>query len=79
MIDGQNNREKNVENGILLELSIFPILFLIYISRVLEQVKKKLFEIVFFSFVDNLGFIASETSVKEIAKALKKVGNLIVE
>ena len=31
------------------------------------------------SFVDDLGFIASGSSVKEIAKDLEKVGNLIVE
>ena len=41
--------------------------------------EKKLSEIVFLSFVDDLSFIASKTSVKEIAKALKKVSNLIVE
>ena len=31
------------------------------------------------SFVDDLGFIASGISVKEIAKALEKVGGLILE
>lgn len=30
--------------------------------------KKKLFEIMFFLFVENLGFIASKMSIKEIAK-----------
>lgn len=30
-------------------------------------------------FVDDLSFIASEMSVKKIAKLLRKVGNLIVE
>ena len=31
------------------------------------------------SFVDDLGFIASGSSIKEITKDLEKVGNLIVE
>ena len=41
--------------------------------------EKELPEIVSLSFVDDLGFIASGTSVKEIANALGKVGNLVVE
>lgn len=32
-----------------------------------------------FSFIDNLGFIELRTSVKEIAKILKKASNLIVK
>ena len=55
------------------------ILFLIYDSRVFEQVKKELPEIMSLLFIDNLGFVASGTLVKEIAKALRKVGNLVVE
>ena len=79
MIDGHNNPEKDVETGIPQGSPVSPILFLIYISGVFEQVEKELPEIVSLSFVDDLGFIASGTSVKEIAKALEKVGNLIVE
>ena len=79
VIDGHNNPKNEIETGIPQGLPVSPILFLIYINVVFEQVEKKLPEIVSLSFVDNLGFIASETLVKEIAKALKKVGNLIVE
>ena len=32
-----------------------------------------------FLFIDDLGFIASGTSIKEISKVLEKVGILIVE
>lgn len=52
---------------------------MIYISRVFEQVKKKAFEIESLLVVDNLGFIVSEMLVKEIAKALEEIDNLIVE
>lgn len=79
VIDGHNNPEKDVETGIPQGSPVSPILFLIYISGVFEQVEKELPEIVSLSFVDDLGFIASETSVKEIAKVLEKVSNLIVE
>lgn len=42
--------------------------------------EKEFFKIlVSLSFVDDLEFIASGTSVKEIAKALGKVSNLVVE
>ena len=79
MINGYNNSEKNVETGIPQELPVSLILFLIYISRVFEQVKKELPKIVSLLFLDDLGFIASRMSVKKIAKALEKVDNLIVE
>ena len=79
IIDGHNNPENNIETGIPQGSPVSPILFLIYISGVYEQVEKKLPEIVSLSFVDDLGFIALGTSVKEIAKALENVGNLIIE
>ena len=79
VIDGHNNPEKDVETGIPQGSPVSPILFLIYISGIFEQVEKELPEIVSLSFVDDLGFIASGTSVKEIAKALGKVGNLVVK
>lgn len=60
-------------------MPVSAISFLIYISEVFEQVKKEFLETVFLLFVDNVGFIASEMSVKKIAKALGKVGNLVVE
>ena len=79
IIDGQNNPENDVEIKILQELLVSLILFLIYDSEVFEQVKRELPKIMSLLFIENLGFVASGTSVKEIAKALRKVGNLVVE
>ena len=79
MIDGHNNQEKEVETGIPQGSPVSPILFLIYISGVFEQVEKEPPGIVLLSFVDDLGFIASGLSVKEIANTLEKVGRLISE
>ena len=41
--------------------------------------EKQLLGIISLSFVDDLGFITSGTSIKEIAKTLEKVGKIIFE
>ena len=69
MINDHYNSKNNVKTGICQGLSVLSILFLIYISNVFEQVEKKLSEIVSLLFIDDLGFIASKTLVKEIGKA----------
>lgn len=79
VMHSHNNLENNVETGISQELPVLYILFLIYISRIFEQVKKELHEIVFFLFIGNLNFIVSGISVKKMAKVLKKSVNLIIE
>ena len=79
MLDGHNNQEKKVETGIPQGSPVSPILFLIYISEVFEQVEKKLPGIVSMSFIDDLGFIASEVSAKEIAKTLEKVRKIVLK
>ena len=79
VIDGHNNQEKEVETGIPQGSPVSPILFLIYISGVFEQVEKELPGIVSLLFVDDLGFIASGISVKEMAKTLEKVGRIVLE
>ena len=79
VIDRYINPKYKVETRIPQRLLVSLILFLIYDSGVFEQVKKELSEIISLLFIDNLDFVASGTSVKEIAKALRKVGNLVVE
>ena len=70
---------KEIETGIPQGSPVSLILFLIYISGVFEQVEKKLPGIVLLSFVDDLGFIVSGLSVKEMAKTLEKVGRIVLE
>lgn len=79
VIDGHNNPENDIETGIPLGSPVSLILFWLYISGVFEQVEKGLPEIKSLLFVNHVGFITSETLVKEIAKALRKVGDLVVE
>lgn len=76
---GHDNQEKEVNTRILQGSPASPILFLIHISGVFEQIEKQLPRIVSLSFVDDLGFIAPEVSVKEIAKTVEKVGKIVLE
>ncbi len=55
------------------------ILFLIYISGVFNKVSETSPLVTSLSFIDDLGFIASGSSVKETVKALEKVAKEVIE
>ena len=73
VIDGHDNKERDIESGMPQGLSILLILFLIYISRVFEAVIENNPTVTSLSFVNDLGFIASGTSVQKISKTLEIV------
>lgn len=50
-----------------------PIPFLIYINRVFNKVAKISPLVILLSFVEDLGFLVSGSSVKEIVKAFEKI------
>lgn len=77
VIDGHENREQDIETGILQGPPLSPILCLIYISGVFNQVAESNPAIKSLSFVDELGFIASRFSVKELAKTLRQVAKVV--
>ena len=79
VIDGHDNKERAIETGIPQGSPVSPILFLIYISGIFDSVSKTSPNIMSLSFVDDLGFIASGYSVKEIAKALEKVAQTVIK
>ena len=79
VINGYDNRERNIETRILQESPVSPILFLIYISGVFDQVTESNPAITSLSFVDDLGFIAAGFSVKELAKTLGQVAQVVLE
>ncbi len=66
VIDGHDNPEREIETGIPQGSPVSPILFLIYISGVFNKVSETSPLVTSFSFVDDLGFITSGSSVKEI-------------
>ena len=79
VIDGHDNKEREIETGIPQGSPVSPILFLIYISGVFDKISKTSPLVMFLSFVDDLGFLASENSVTEIVRSLEKVAKELIE
>ena len=79
VIDGHNNKKKEIETGIPQGSPVSPILFLIYINGVFNKVLETNPGVISLSFVDDLGFIASGSSVKEVVKTLEKVAQAVLE
>ena len=73
VINRYDNKEREIETGILQRSPVSPILFLIYISGVFDIVTENNPTVTSLSFVDNLGFIASSSSVKEISQTIEKL------
>ena len=81
VIDGHdnNNEEREIETEISQGSSVLPILFLIYISGVFDKVSKINHYNIFLSFIDDLRFIASGNSVKEMVKIFENVAKIVLE
>lgn len=79
VIDCHENRERKTETGIPQGSPVSPILFLIYISQVFDVVAEACPLITSLSFVDDLGFIVSGTSVRNIAQSLEKVAETAIK
>ena len=78
VIDGYDNKEREIETGISQGLPVSPVLFLIYISGVFDAVAENNPGVTSLSFVDDLGFIVSGTSVKEISQTLGTVASTVL-
>ncbi len=79
VIDGHDNKEKEIQTGIPQGSPVSPILFLIYISGVFDKVFETNPLVTSLSFVDDLGFIAAGSSVKEVAKTLENVVQVVLK
>ena len=79
IIDEYENKERKIETNILQRSLIVPILILLYINGVFDSVLKSCLSVTSFSFVDDLRFIASRFSVKDITFTLGKIANTVLE
>ena len=79
VIDGHENKEREIETGIPQGSPASPILFLIYISGIFDSVSESCPLVTSLSFIDDLGFIASGSSVKNIALTLEKVAKTVLQ
>ena len=69
IINGHINPEVVVNTSIPQGSPVSPILFLIYISGVFEEVEEKIPQITYLSFMDDLGFIIG-SKVNDIVEVL---------
>lgn len=79
VIDGHDNREQNIEIGIPQGSPVLPILFLVYITEVFGKMTESYPTITSLLFVDDLGFVASRHSVKELAKILGQITMVVLD
>ncbi len=79
VINGFTNPKQKVEIGIPQGSSASPILILIYICEVFSAIKAKLPDITYVSFVDNLAFLTSNHSIKNVAILLEKSEKIALE
>lgn len=78
IIDGHKNKERKIEAGISQEFPALPMIFLIYISVVFDLVLKFCTLVIAFSFVNNLGFLISGFSIKDITLTLEIIAITIL-
>lgn len=79
VINGHNNKKQNIETRILQRSPVSSILFLIYISRVFEQIIESYLGISYLLFIDDVGFIAFRCLVKELTNILGQLAKVILE
>ena len=79
MIDRHDNKDRKIEIGIPQGSPVSPILFLIYISGIFNKILETSPLVTSLFFIDDLSFIASGSSVKEVVKTYEKVAQEIIE
>lgn len=60
-------------------MPISPILFLVYISKIFSHIEEKLTDIIYVSFINNLGFLTFGYTISIMGKLLEKAGKIVLE
>lgn len=79
VIDRHENKERETETGIPQGSLVLPVLFLVYISGVFDLVSEACPLVTSLSFVGDLGFIASRSSAKKIARTIQKIARTVLQ
>lgn len=78
VIDGHDNKGRDVEKGIPQGSLVSPIHFLIYISGVFDKIAESNPSATSLYFVDDFGFVASGYSVTKLTKTLGEVAKVVL-
>ncbi len=78
VIDCHDNQAREIETGIPQGSPVSPILFLIYINGHFNKISKTSPLVTSLFFIDDLGFIASGSSVQEIVRILEKLAKEVI-
>lgn len=79
IINRHKNSERDVETSILEDSPVSPILFFMYISGVFDTVIAISLEVTSILFMDNLGFLASNNSIKKVTTSLETTEETVLK
>lgn len=79
VINRHDNKKREIEIGIPQRFPVLSIFFLIYISGIFDKVAKTSLLITSLFFINNLGFIAFASLIKNVVKAFEKIAKIILE
>ena len=66
---------EDIQVGLLQDSLVLPILFIIYISKLLKELEEKFLTTTIPFFVDNIYLLVTRSSIQEVALALKEIGD----
>jgi len=78
VIDGFKCQTHNVIAGLPQGSPVSPILFIIYISRMFQELESKFPRLKTISFSDNTTFLFTGTLIQEVVKTLEEIGAEVI-
>ena len=75
VVDGIEGPLEDIQAGLPQGSPVSPILFIIYISKLLKELEEKCLATTILSFADDICLIVARRSIQEVSKALGEVGD----